>query len=238
MKEIFQPLLGPPGIILIGGIVTLFGAFWASNSSSIQQQKFEKTLSSKNEELAELAKENAQLNRDAVAAVNGGKGYLYLSCLKPHGTKKNEIPGRILHKVGKFPLRNVTMHFLQNVISSDGKKSTIKKNEKSTQFGDIRDSVLDLGNWDPIEGYHNKYSIKFIADNGMVVQTVELRKNVDGVWESKGRVFRWPDSSVPAPNEIHDIDHGSDVLVEWDWALDSANSVKFKKTGETRKSSH
>lgn len=231
MKELVQQLIGPPGVILLGGVITLVGAFWASISSSTQQTTFQQQLAQKNQELADLAQENAQLNRDAVAAVSGGNGYIYLCCLPTHPPTKDKPPRRLFSKVGRFPLRNVTIQ-VSRTVSGDGiPESTVTQSYK---LDDVRESISTFGDWDPVDGLTNKYNVMFQADNGIVVQTVEFKKNAEGLWLTKGKVSRWPDNSEPAPGEIAERSMGLDVLVEWDWTLDSCNTVNVKRMGQTK----
>lgn len=92
MKDILNLISGPQGFILLGGIITLIGAFWTSQ----QDSNNEKELNKKNQIIIEKTEKISELNNQIVSAVTGGDSFPFLLFGIPdkiHGTPILSIKG-------------------------------------------------------------------------------------------------------------------------------------------------
>lgn len=101
MKDILTNITTPQVLILIGGILTLIGAFWSSHQDNIK----EKLINEKNEIIISKTQEISDLNARTVSILTGGESFPYAILGLPDG-----VP--ILQLNGEYAIQNVEGRFL------------------------------------------------------------------------------------------------------------------------------
>ena len=111
----FDYISGPAILLLIGGILSVGGAFWAGISSSKQ----EKIINERNSEIAELTRENKELSTKAINLITGGDSYAYYDVGARFQDGINNKIGLTLRLNGNFPLSDVTIKITRLIESKD-----------------------------------------------------------------------------------------------------------------------
>lgn len=181
MKSILQAIIGPPGLILMGAIISAVGALWASQ----QAAQFEHALRSKSDEIAEL-------NKEIVKSVIGGDSFCYLA-IGSIDPQSNVGILTLVHQ-GAHPLYD-----LQARIVDLQKFDKIKHNININNFRNA-DTIIPIGNM--IKGtasmlgsfplgseIRRDFNVFFGARNGLFTQIIRMRK-VDGKWVEATKVER------------------------------------------------
>jgi len=105
----FNYVNGPTIFLLIGGLFTIAGAFWAG----IDTAKQEKLINERNKEIAALSQENKELSTKMVDLITGGDSYAYYEIGARHAEGISKNIGLRLHLVGKFPLTDVSIKVMR-----------------------------------------------------------------------------------------------------------------------------
>lgn len=203
MSRFFEYLTLPMSLVLIGGILSVIGAFLATHreteekeKSANQRVKFEQELRSKTEEISEL-------NKTIAATVTGGDSYCYFSPNRPN-PKTNIVDLQLLNE-GKYPLYDVQAK-INDLEKSDAiLKEGIEKNElplgseteRNAKFSPAT-TVIQVGNITPSTQLSygglvlpatgkQSYIINITARNGYIVQRLSYRQ-VNGIWKIASQV--------------------------------------------------
>ncbi len=216
----------PMMLIVIGALLSAFGAFLATYrqnqeqiKSANQRVEFESALRAKSDEIAEL-------NKTIAASITGGDSFCYYS-LTNFGT--DSAIASVLPE-GNYPLYDVVIRIadVEDLIE-------VSKNPSLTVEEILsKDKVLNLGNLSGKQAVllgtvklpHSdniRYSISITARNGMFGEEIRLKK-VKGVWKSAMKVTRinssgeTPDAPDTLLKEFVDPDfpRNKDGQVDWE----------------------
>lgn len=204
---------GPAILIFIGVLISAAGAIWAAR----QQTVSERELKQKNEEIAELTKQN-------LYSITGGDSFCYLAFQLPDNCSDNSALLSIVHK-GEYPLYDVSIRivdlakFTQHI---EGKEKPlfedIKKAEKSINIGNLSPSkAMIFGRWSfPQESVVN-YNVFISARNGYFTELIRL-KCIDNKWVSAYKVHTWHGNETKLLYEkIHEnFPRNSEGKVDWE----------------------
>lgn len=155
-------LLGPSGLLLLGGFLTLFGAFWAATRQS-------------------------QFQREALYTVTGGDSFAYLGA---NAEPASNLVNLVLIHVGQYPLYEVHARIVDVDVPVVRSNRPAEVQSIRLEFGTLvpRHAAavppLELGN-----GEGRNWNVFFTARNGGWNQELRLRK-VDGAWRIATRVTR------------------------------------------------
>ncbi|WP_396637870.1 hypothetical protein [Maribacter sp. R77961] len=122
MKDSLNFILGPQGLILLGGILALVGAFWSSR----RDLSAEKEINKKNEIIIQKTEEISELNNKIVNVLTGGNSFPVVTFGIPdriHGTP-------ILSLNGENAIPNVSGSFID-----------VRELREDQKEGDIASSV-------------------------------------------------------------------------------------------------
>ncbi len=92
MKDLWNLIFGPQGLILLGGIITLIGAFWSAN----RDLNTEHELNEKNEIIIQKTEKISELNDKIVNVLTGGDSFPFVEFGIPdkiHGTPVLKLNG-------------------------------------------------------------------------------------------------------------------------------------------------
>lgn len=176
-----QMLWGPSGLILLGAFLSAIGALWASQ----QQGEFERHLREKSEEIA-------QLNREVVNLVTGGKSFCYMavSSINP----QSNIGLLTFVHSGEHPMFNVAARIV-DLEEFDKLKDHInihnfQQADINIGIGDFaKNAALVRGPFPLGKGDKRNFNIFFSARNGWFDQLLRFRK-INGQWVQATRVER------------------------------------------------
>ena len=176
-----QMLWGPSSLILIGVFLSAIGALWASQ----QQGEFERHLREKNEEIA-------QLNREVVNFVTGGKSFLYMavSSIDP---QSNMGLLTFLHS-GEHPMFNVAARIVDleefEKLKDNISIHNFQQAATNIAIGDFaKRAAIVQGQFSLGKGDKRNFNIFFSARNGWFNQLLRFRK-INGQWVQATRVER------------------------------------------------
>ncbi|MEX0290498.1 MAG: hypothetical protein AB3N14_15440 [Flavobacteriaceae bacterium] len=100
MKDTINFIIGPQGLILLGGILALVGAFWSAR----RDLDSEKELNAKNQIIIEKSDEITELNNQIKNVLTGGNSFPYVIFGSP-----DDIHGLpTIHLKGENAIANVT----------------------------------------------------------------------------------------------------------------------------------
>lgn len=198
MNSWWQNFWGPPGLILIGVILSAVGALWSSG----QRAGFERNLRIKSEEISNL-------NKEIVNNVTGGDSFCYIFI----DSVNAGIIG-VVHK-GRYPLYDLDIR-IADVQEIDMMKGSLRANySKVYKTIHIATLVKDSGvSFElPISLYGNKrdFNIFITSRNGFSVQLLRYRFiNNKWFWATKvekdGKIlFEQNDDGYPR-NKDREID--------------------------------
>ena len=121
MKDLWNLIFGPQGLILLGGIITLIGAFWSAN----RDLNSERELNEKNKVIIQKTEEIAGLNDKIVNVLTGGNSFPYVIFGIPD--KKHGSPS--LHLKGENAIQNVSGSFIDvRELRKDQRKGNLISN--------------------------------------------------------------------------------------------------------------
>ncbi|MHC5061769.1 MAG: hypothetical protein ACYTFK_11875 [Planctomycetota bacterium] len=167
MKSILHLLYGPPGLILLGAILTAIGALWASQ----QQVSFERHLRSKSEEIASL-------NREIVNLVTGGDSFCYIDIANIDSNTNRGILTVVHH--GEHPSYDVTARIADLQRYNQIKKWTIEttlKTDTPLKIGNIpKGSVCIISPFDLGDSQNRDFNVFFTSRVGFSTQLLRMRK--------------------------------------------------------------
>lgn len=176
-----QMLWGPSGLILLGAFLSAIGALWASQ----QQGEFERHLRVKSEEIA-------QLNREVVNLVTGGKSFCYMavSSINP----ESNIGLLTFVHSGDHPMFNVAARIVDLEEFAKLKDNinihNFQQADINIGIGDFaKSAALVRGPFPLGEGDKRNFNIFFSARNGWFNQLLRFRK-INGQWVQATRVER------------------------------------------------
>lgn len=185
MKELLTHITGPQIMILIGGILTLIGAFW-----STQQDNFkEKIINEKNQIIINKTEEISGLNAHIVDVLTGGQSFPEVTIGLPDG-----IP--IVKLNGEFPLSNINGSFVnirelrkeqrKNGFTGQSNSYDFKKDIISPAFADVLvRKRFDLKNggrfmihfYTPYHTFQQNIAIETNPNNGEIMQAHQVYKD-------------------------------------------------------------
>ncbi|MFZ5994891.1 MAG: hypothetical protein ACOYU4_07900 [Thermodesulfobacteriota bacterium] len=205
MKAIIQALWGPPGLILLGAILSAIGALWASQQKGI----FERELRIKSDEIAEL-------NKEIVKSVIGGDSFCYLmiASLDPH---RDSGILMIIHQ-GGHPIYDVSarMADLQKMkaIEKDNMDfREVMQANTNIQIGNMaKGTAAPIGPFQLGSGTERNFNIFFSARNGLFTQLLRLKK-INNKWVHATKVER--DGKIIFEKIDGDFPRNSDASVRW-----------------------
>lgn len=180
MKTMLELFWGPPGLILVGVVLSAIGAFWATQ----QQVKFERDLRTKSDEIAGL-------NREIANLFTGGDSLCYIAIanLDPNTNRGNLT---LVHQ-GNYPTfdinaRMVDLQKLKEI--KDYTLTNIKSAETTLRIGSlIKGTAMMFSPFDLGSRPERDFNIFFISRNGQFTQFLRMRK-IDGIWFTATKVER------------------------------------------------
>ena len=208
MKAILQALWGPPGLILLGVILSAIGALWASQQKGI----FERELRIKSDEIAKL-------NKEIVKSVIGGDSFCYLmiASLDPHS---NSGILTIIHQ-GDHPIYDISarMADLQKMRAIEkGEKGKIDFREvmqanTNIPIGNMaKGTATAIGPFQLGTGTERNFNIFFNARNGFFTQLLRLKK-INNKWVHATKVEK--DGKIIFEKIDSDFPRNSDATFSW-----------------------
>lgn len=228
MKDLFNLISGPQGLILLGGILTLIGAFWSSK----QDSNNERELNKKNLVIIEKTEEIADLNAKIVDVLTGGESFPILTFGIPdevHGIPSFDIVGenaiqnvsgtlidirelRKTQRLGKF--RTYKGHnFFKNIISPA--YSTMLKDENFA-FKINKSSRFLVHFYTPYNNFSQEIAVEMDTTNGWPLQAYKIYKG-----NNRELIYTHYPENFPIP--LEDIDFLEALTQE------EVNSAKEKK---------
>lgn len=168
MKSILQTLWGPPGLILLGAILSAIGALWVSQ----QKAQFERELRTKSDEIAEL-------NKEIVKSVIGGDSFCYLT-IGSVDPQSNVGLLVVIHQ-GEHPIYDVNARIVDLQEFEKIKKNldihNFRQADTNIQLGNmIKGTASMLGTFPLGSGTQRDFNIFFSARNGIFTQLLRMRK--------------------------------------------------------------
>jgi len=199
MKGILQTLWGPPGLILLGAILSAIGALWASQQMRI-----------KSEEIAEL-------NKEIVKLVTGGDSFCYLTIMSLDPLTNSGIL-TIVHQ-GDHPIYDVSAR----IVDLQKMKTIEKKNKMNFQEVMQASTIIQIGNMAKGAGStigpfplgnetERNFNIFFSARNGFFTQNLRMNK-INNKWVQATIVAK--DNKVLFEKIDSDFPRKSDGSVNW-----------------------
>ncbi len=199
----FKLLIGPAGLVLLGGILLAIGIFM----SALQQMKTEQDLREKSDEIA-------RLSLDAVHSITGGDSYCYI-LLVPLGEGRFGVG--VFHE-GKHTLYDVHVRMV-NLDRLDERRSrlsfeSLAYTDTYLNFGTlIPEHMATRGNVDLAALPKRGFNIFFSARNGDFTQLLRFAI-VDGKLTQAIRVLR--DGEMIHEHINSDFPRNGSGQVEWE----------------------
>jgi hypothetical protein len=173
LKEL---LLGPPGLILLGVVISGIGAFWAA----FQQADVERELRLRSDKIAELS-------HNTLSSVTGGDSFCYLQFMDLQPGSGNLMA---VHK-GEHPIYDVEAR----IVDLDRRAHAPTPEEKMKELigynihiGNLRPGLArDVISWQETVPGQLRLNIFFVARNGSYTQLYRRQRIKDG-WAIATRV--------------------------------------------------
>lgn len=175
----------PSILILIGGIMTLVGAFWSGIQSAMQ-----------NEQIKQLTAKNTELAEKNIDLVTGGNSYAYYDVGVRFENGINHKVALILHLMGNFPLSDVTIKIDQiiertNLPTRSFDIETIYTKKYSLITHDLFSSNTEMILLDLNEPNNHFIKITIISRNGEIEQQIRFLKKDNGYFCMAIKVTRY-----------------------------------------------
>jgi len=179
-------------IILIGGITTAFGVFLAAR----QAIKDGNELNQKNEEIARLSQENAQLSKQALDQITGGSSWAFIkSGLEGVKGLPNQSAIWTINIVGEIPIYDVSLTVYEVTLErTSPTKAYDLKTILSKNLGTITPSlqpdqigIINL----PKQKKRADLLVKIKARNGEITQHIILIQEKESYWSFAEKIFRY-----------------------------------------------
>jgi hypothetical protein len=220
LMELPGPLLGL--IVLIGVLISLIGTFISASGSVlvlVRQSRISEGIRKQVEENLRRTEENLAQTQEAtnrieetLEQITGGDSYCYFAPLLTGPATETLSVTIAVRTPGKpraiYPLRDVSARIYDiyeqerqadEPVSFEEMRSRVPR----VNIGTLRPHVLTtVPDWDLGPGDAHRYSIHFVALNGIFAQFLTLRK-VNGMWAWASRVER-DGTVIPNSLEIHD----------------------------------
>ena len=218
-------------LAIAAGIVGFIKSNADAKADSAIAEAAQKQRVSIEEGVSEARTAAAAYAEEFFAATTGGDAFLCLTHITSEPPTRNRMPSWTIRKIGKYPMRNVTMA-VTHTISRNGHPD--KTDLKIFKFSTVSEAHTMLsGGWmlDDSPGAVNKINVLTTAMNGPTQQTMVLKKK-DGLWISDGFIERLDPLITPAKGETVVKPSANERLTQWNWTH-TMNSVEFPK-GETK----
>lgn len=195
-------LLGPPGVILLGVLISGIGAFWAA----FQQADVERELRFRSDKIAELS-------QNALNSVTGGDSFCYFQFmdLQPGSGQLMAV-----HK-GNYPIYDVDARIVDLDKAKTAKTNLERNNElmgKNVHIGNLTPGFArGVVQWTETIPSQLRLNIFFVARNGGYTQLYR-RIRVQGSWATAIRVEH---NGMNVLEEVSDsYPRDSNGAVNWD----------------------
>jgi hypothetical protein len=178
----------PAIAVWAGAVLVAFGTFW----SSLRQSHFNIRLAQKNQEIAELQLESANM-------ITGGNSFAYMGVMIPEPRSAATIVPVFAHK-GKYPLYDVEAR----IVDLDEFRRLTELKDFLAASRALQGTSVKVGNLTPgfaatpgvvlphLSNSDISYNIFYIARNGSWIQTLRMRWNENG-WITADRVVGGPE---------------------------------------------
>jgi hypothetical protein len=183
----------PAMVVFAGAVIVAIGGFWAS----YRQSNFNRDIRQKNEEIAQLQRENAD-------AITGGDNYCFFTAER--NTDDNGLY-LVLRKAKTTPLFNVSATLWRTNPAPGSAQEVVANYEDAA----ITDVFVSFKNITMGEG---TYFARILTRNRVIIQTIQVRKvngrlesETSGSWTRHGQYgaipmsqnFSYPPSSLSPP---------------------------------------
>lgn len=189
----FDYISGPAILLLIGGLLSVGGAFWAGINSSKQ----ERVINDRNFEIAKLTVENRELSKKAINLITGGESFAYYDVGARHVEGIYKSIGLALRLDGDFPLSDVTIKISRLIESNNSNRTN-----KSWHFEPLSDTHYPLITHDlfsrttqmpliELDDNNTNILINISSRNGEIEQQMKFAKKENGYYSMATKIVRY-----------------------------------------------
>ena len=189
----FDYISGPAILLLIGGLLSVGGAFWAGINSSKQ----ERVINDRNFEIAKLTVENRELSKKTINLITGGESYAYYVVGARHQEGIYKSIGLTLRLDGNFPLSDVTIkmsRLIESKNSNRTNKSWDLETLSDTHYPLITHDLFSRTTQMPLielDDNNTNILINISSRNGEIEQQMKFAKKENGYYSMATKIVRY-----------------------------------------------